>query len=754
MPQYGLCLRVTHTGKAGDSVHVSDIRDGVDLLASFRKAGPVYVPHPSKGGVAVLVYSGDVAVSFEGGGIRKFIEGGYLTAEFVVGATLDDVLGTPIEILDEAVSLTLAVKSIDFTGSGVTASTVGNDVTVNVPGGSSTHPGLAAPGLVWSASGHTGTLGSLPAFDGAGAATYVTGATQGDTLYFNGTVWSVLPPGTAGQFFETHGAGSNPSWSTITGTDIILANIPVSTYKTIQNMQDLLHSSGELTGGAITDAGGETIDVGAGTGLIRSTDDPTDTLEFFDWAGSAGIAVPTDSTRYVGIEYNAGTPQIVLKTSNTWDYRTDWPVGPVFNEGGVLHVHHTSWEVKDFPGLLLRRLLETETFIRSELDGGLLLGESGDGNRYVEVSPGVMWHLLHRIEVSSIDTDPGGGADSFDRWYRDSPSGFVKQVGVTTWDNTQYDDGTGTLATLTGNNFGVQWFYLDADGDLLSQYGRGEHSNLADAQAESPPGSGPDRAIQSSILIGKIIFRNGDTTATEVISAFEDDITGGGAGGDVSGPGTSTDHAIARWNGTTGTSIQNSGVIIDDSDNVTVPGGSAVSVDTITETTADNGVLVNTIRNFGKSAADPAGASPAPADGDTYYNTSMRMNMVYDGLRTKWLSAESTSFHFGRDGNTKAGQYYRAADGRVMSATSGWYAERSGTIISMAYTRTNIAAANFDLMASGSSLTTVASSALGGRDISINEDFTFGQVLAVMNQTGGGATTSNVIAHIRVKWRV
>ena len=88
MPQYGLCLRVTHTGKAGDSIHVSDIRDGVDLLASFRKAGPIYIPHPSKGGVAVLVYSGDVAVSFETGGIRAFINRGHLTAEFVVGSTL------------------------------------------------------------------------------------------------------------------------------------------------------------------------------------------------------------------------------------------------------------------------------------------------------------------------------------------------------------------------------------------------------------------------------------------------------------------------------------------------------------------------------------------------------------------------------------------------------------------------------------------------------------------------------------------
>lgn len=42
-----------------------------------------------------------------------------------------------------------------------------------------------------------------------------------------------------------------------------------------------------------------------------------------------------------------------------------------------------------------------------------------------------------------------------------------------------------------------------------------------------------------------------------------------GAGGSVTGPGSSTDNAITRWNGTGGTGIQNSGVIIDDTDNIT-----------------------------------------------------------------------------------------------------------------------------------------------------------------------------------------
>lgn len=44
------------------------------------------------------------------------------------------------------------------------------------------------------------------------------------------------------------------------------------------------------------------------------------------------------------------------------------------------------------------------------------------------------------------------------------------------------------------------------------------------------------------------------------------------AAGNVTGPANSTDNAVARFNGASGQFIQNSGVIIDDSDNVTVPG--------------------------------------------------------------------------------------------------------------------------------------------------------------------------------------
>src|SRR5574343_1270415 len=52
--------------------------------------------------------------------------------------------GTPIIVQDEGTTLTSGVGSINFTGAGVTATNIGSDITVNIPGGVGS--GLNDPG--------------------------------------------------------------------------------------------------------------------------------------------------------------------------------------------------------------------------------------------------------------------------------------------------------------------------------------------------------------------------------------------------------------------------------------------------------------------------------------------------------------------------------------------------------------------------------------------------------------------------------
>jgi hypothetical protein len=104
--------------------------------------------------------------------------------------------------------------------------------------------------------------------------------------------------------------------------------------------------------------------------------------------------------------------------------------------------------------------------------------------------------------------------------------------------------------------------------------------------------------------------------------------------GDVTGPGSSTDNAIARFNGIAGDAIQNSGIIIDDTDNIT----GVASLRTLNqgglilrELTA-NGTNAVTVRAHGTMAGDYTITLPAAAPSANTY-------LKYDGADYVWAVA-------------------------------------------------------------------------------------------------------------------
>lgn len=108
-------------------------------------------------------------------------------------------------------TLSRAALTGDVTAPGGSNATTLATVNANVGtwGTTTTYPAITvnAKGLVTAAS----ALGFSAALD----ATF--GSARGDLLYRNGTVWTVLAPGTSGQFLQTLGAGADPAWATAGG---------------------------------------------------------------------------------------------------------------------------------------------------------------------------------------------------------------------------------------------------------------------------------------------------------------------------------------------------------------------------------------------------------------------------------------------------------------------------------------------------------------------------------------------------------
>jgi hypothetical protein len=166
--------------------------------------------------------------------------------------------------------------------------------------------------------------------------------------------------------------------------------------------------------------------------------------------------------------------------------------------------------------------------------------------------------------------------------------GTPTAINLTNATNVPMAQATGTLAvsrggtgvaTLTGivkgngaSAFSAATAGTDyvAPGGALGTPSSGTATNLTGLPLSTgvtgllPVANGGTGTATPSIVAGTNVTVSG-TWPNQTINA-----SGGGGGGDVTGPASSTDNAVARFDSTTGKIIQNSGVVINDSGEVTV----------------------------------------------------------------------------------------------------------------------------------------------------------------------------------------
>lgn len=295
-----------------------------------------------------------------------------------------------------------------------------------------------------------------------------------------------------------------------------MGHLDGSTYDTVEDWFETTQSAGVISGGDITDNGDGTITVAAGQGFIKSSNSSTAPTFFFDWDEDTNVSLTNNDLNYVYVKYNGGNPVVdVTVTEDNVDGRTEVIIGRVYREDTTLYIMNLFTQVDELALRIQKRLGRIGRFERYD---GMVTSEVA--NLYIAITQGHFYYGLNYYTIPSFDSS---GADTFTYVYRDGGGGWTYNSGQSQIDNTQYDDGTGALATLTSNRYGVHWVYIHEDGDVFVVYGRGDYK-LAQAQAAAHPDTLPDVVYKIGKLVAKIIVQKNDTSFTELVVPWENGV--------------------------------------------------------------------------------------------------------------------------------------------------------------------------------------------------------------------------------------
>ena len=357
---------------------------------------------------------------------------------------------------------------------------------------------------VWGDLGETINLGTFTVYNGTDG----TGIGDMTKVVYD-------PTNINASAFDRANHTGTQTIDTIVPKNIIGAPTTLDDYEKLFNT---LQSSGVTDGCVLSDNGDGTVNITAGQALLRSS----------ATAALYAVAIPAQSNltmaegvNYISINWNVGTPTFTVSQDitsfNCFDICVTYIV---VREGLELHWVDATEQNVDSNRKTRRLFLQFSRFIH--LGAGSVLGNAG--SLAVSVTAGKFNFMLKELDHIAFDTSVAGTAvaNIYDLYYRDGLGGFTKVVDQKTETTTTYDDGTGTLATLDNNKYGVTWFYiaLNSPSKLIAVKGQAVYADQASAEAATAPSAIPAILEGLGILVGMTVYRKSATVFSNVLSAF------------------------------------------------------------------------------------------------------------------------------------------------------------------------------------------------------------------------------------------
>ena len=185
---------------------VPNATDHLGFFSATTSAQLFGITSDETGGTGVLVGNVSPTISTSLSQDGDVADAGYLRLQNAA------VIGWEAAPAGADVTLTVDASEIMQASGTFNAATLteGTNAVPNVTDNLSVFAATSSANLASVLSDESGAAGVFPRFN-------LTSAAQGDLIYYNGTNWVNLAPGTAGQVLESGGVGANPAWGTDDG---------------------------------------------------------------------------------------------------------------------------------------------------------------------------------------------------------------------------------------------------------------------------------------------------------------------------------------------------------------------------------------------------------------------------------------------------------------------------------------------------------------------------------------------------------
>ena len=289
-----------------------------------------------------------------------------------------------------------------------------------------------------------------------------------------------------------------------------------------------LGATGLYEGGLLSGTGTSVFSISDGDGVIvdNTTNHEKPDIDRISWTGLTGITVTNIATAertYVGITRSGGVPTVVQQTApfTASQYRSTIVIG------SLGHIDHTTvTSVSNTPIVAFDRVLLSS-------DMASQIGTIVTGNNYAGINASLTVakssgntfrqgaNYITDLTTPNITTDASISIVTFVYVYRDGSGGLSFGSPTTTIDVNQYDDGTGTLATVPSNKYTNQRFFFFAGSNLtFILYGQNIYQSLDEATSDAAKETVeiPADIIEGSSLRSILALKKGTIQFTDPIT--------------------------------------------------------------------------------------------------------------------------------------------------------------------------------------------------------------------------------------------